>query len=382
METQSTELQERITRDHALALEAERATPNTLMRTGNAMLMDGDMLDRMLKFAKVMSTAVATLPEQYRGKEGDCMAVVMQAMQWGINPYALAQKTFFVAGKIGYEAQLVNAIVTSMAPTKDRLHFSWSGPWDKIIGKFVERDSKTQTDKHGHPSKYKVPAWSAADEAGCECTVSATLKGEETPRALTLSMSQALTRNSTLWAEDPRQQLAYLATKRWARLYVPDVLLGVYTPDELEEIPSGGMRDMGAANEVDKPQGSGKAADVNARMSGKKPRADAPKVEDIITSYAGAKTADDIAEIHKKAAQLDNDEDKKKARAAARKRLDELATPIGKTFAQVEGMIKAAANVAEINLIISDVIPLVSGDDAKAELTSFCSVRVTELTPA
>lgn len=36
-------------------------------------------------------------------------------------------------------------------------------------------------------------------------------------------------------ADDPRQQLAYLAVKRWSRLYCPDVILGVYTPDELEE---------------------------------------------------------------------------------------------------------------------------------------------------
>lgn len=43
------------------------------------------------------------------------------------------------------------------------------------------------------------------------------------------------TRNSTLWADDPRQQLAYLAVKRWARLFCPDVILGVYTPDELDD---------------------------------------------------------------------------------------------------------------------------------------------------
>lgn len=48
-------------------------------------------------------------------------------------------------------------------------------------------------------------------------------------------MTQARTRNSTLWTEDPKQQIAYLAQKRWARLYCPDVLLGVYTPDELEQ---------------------------------------------------------------------------------------------------------------------------------------------------
>lgn len=48
-------------------------------------------------------------------------------------------------------------------------------------------------------------------------------------------MAQAGVRNSPLWEQDPRQQLAYLCVKRWARLHAPDVLLGVYTPDELQE---------------------------------------------------------------------------------------------------------------------------------------------------
>jgi hypothetical protein len=63
---------------------------------------------------------------------------------------------------------------------------------------------------------------------------------------LELLMTQARTRNSTLWTEDPKQQLAYLAQKRWARLYAPDVILGVYTPDELQEfsVPV----DMGTAD--------------------------------------------------------------------------------------------------------------------------------------
>lgn len=35
----------------------------------------------------------------------------------------------------------------------------------------------------------------------------------------------------------PKQQLAYLAVKRWARLYAPDVILGVYSADELDDLP-------------------------------------------------------------------------------------------------------------------------------------------------
>lgn len=198
--------------------------------------LDAPAMDQMMRLADLMATARCTIPNEFSGKPGDCLAIVMQAVQWRMNPFALAQKTFFVSGKIGYEAQLVNAVITSMAPTVDRLHYEWYGPWEKILGKFVERESKTGKDKHGNPSKYKTPGWTHADEAGLGVKVWATLKGEAAPRELSLLMSQAITRNSTLWAEDPRQQLAYLASKRWARLYCPDVLLGVYTPDELETI--------------------------------------------------------------------------------------------------------------------------------------------------
>ena len=75
-------------------------------------------------------------------------------------------------------------------------------------------------------------------------TVSAVLKGEAEPRELTISMAQAGVRNSPLWEQDPRQQLAYLCVKRWARLHAPDVLLGVYTPDELQEATPRVERDI------------------------------------------------------------------------------------------------------------------------------------------
>ena len=99
-----------------------------------------------------------------------------------------------------------------------------------VFGNFVEK-----TGKGG--STYQAPGWTPADEKGCGVKVWATLKGEDEPRELELLLSQATVRNSTLWASDPKQQLAYLAVKRWSRLYTPDVIMGVYTPDELAEIP-------------------------------------------------------------------------------------------------------------------------------------------------
>ena len=197
-------------------------------QVGQNLTLDVGSMNAMMNLANVMATGKATIPQEYRNSPGDCLAVVMQAVQWGMNPFAVAQKTHFISGKIGYEAQLVNAVITALAPTRDRLHFEWFGPWDKVIGKFEI--------KRGDKGEYRVPGWQLSDEEGIGVRCWATIKGEDEPRILELLLAQARTRNSTLWADDPRQQLAYLATKRWARLYCPDVIMGVYTPDELDDI--------------------------------------------------------------------------------------------------------------------------------------------------
>jgi hypothetical protein len=219
---------------------ASVATPNTMT---SALVLDGQAFQQIMEVAKVMSGGIATVPKHLQKNPADCMAVIMQSMQWKMNPFAVAQKTHVVNGTLGYEAQLVNAVITALAPTKDRLHFEWFGDWSKVIGKFREGESKSKVDEDtGEKKKYRVPNWTMQDEQGLGVRVWATLKGETEPRVLELLLIQARTRNSTLWADDPKQQLAYLATKRWSRLYCPDVILGVYTPDELDEAPV--MRDI------------------------------------------------------------------------------------------------------------------------------------------
>lgn len=192
-----------------------------------ATIFSPDALDKLIRFADIMASSRVSVPAHLAGKTADCLAVAMQAAQWRMNPFAVAQKTFLVNGVLGYEAQLVNAVITTMAPTRDRPHYEWFGPWEKVLGKFVEKTS-------GKGHKYTVPDWRLEDEAGCGVRVWATMKNEQEPRVLELLLSQAQVRNSTLWASDPKQQLAYLAIKRWARLHCPDVILGVYTTDELE----------------------------------------------------------------------------------------------------------------------------------------------------
>lgn len=211
----------------------------------SSIMLNVPLLQQAERIADLMAGAKVEVPDHLKGSAPDCYAVVLQAIQWKMNPFVVAQKTHLVSGKLGYEAQLVNALIVSMAPTKDRLNYEWYGPWERVIGNFVEKTSQKG-------NKYTTPNWSLGDEKGLGIRVWATMKGEEQPRVLDLLLSQAQPRNSTLWATDPKQQLAYLASKRWARLHCPDVILGVYTPDEFEQTENSSYqpRDAGPAEVV------------------------------------------------------------------------------------------------------------------------------------
>lgn len=197
----------------------ELTTAKTIEAT--ELTMDDKVWDRMLVEVDMMSKGISTVPKHLQGNVGDCFAVVRQAYMWGMNAFAVAQKTHVINGTLGYEAQLVSAVIRRFL--SDVPHYEWEGPWSDYIGKEP-------------PPK--------ALESELTCTVSVMIKGNTEPKALTLAMSQASVRNSPLWKTDPKQQLAYLCTKRIARLYLPGAILGVYTPDELEDIPQA-PRDMG-----------------------------------------------------------------------------------------------------------------------------------------
>jgi hypothetical protein len=229
------------TRTESLALaQAPQQVPMTI--SSNDLMLSDTKMDRIIRVAELMATGRSTVPKHLQGNVGDCMAVAMLATRWNMDPFAVAQKTHVVNGTLGYEAQLIAARINNSGIVSDRFQFEWYGDWSRVIGRFVEKESKRNPGE-----KYRAPGWSLADEKGLGVKVWATIRGESEPRVLDILLTQAGVRNSTLWADDPKQQLAYLAQKRWARLYAPDVILGAYDQDELMQAAP---RDMGPVEEV------------------------------------------------------------------------------------------------------------------------------------
>lgn len=215
-------------------------------------------LRQLQQFAEVMAQSVQTLPKHLAGKPADCMAVAMQAAQWGMNPFAVAQKTHLVNGTLGYEAQLVNAVVTSSRAVQGRFKYEYGGDWDAYML---------------HPDKQH--------EAGLFIRVGAVIRGEtEVTWGEPVYLAPITTRNSPLWKTAPKQQIAYLAVKYWARLYCPEVILGVYSPDEFDEpLPR-------AERDVTPPATS--AAGLNSLINGK------PAEKEVKPANQDERTPDDL----------------------------------------------------------------------------------------
>lgn len=158
-------------------------------------------LSELLEFGKMMSTTALGVPKHLRGEVGACVRVVMQALEWRMSPFAVADKSYSVNDKIAYEAQLIHAVVESRAPLQRRLRFAFDGEGETRV-----------------------------------CIVTGMLKGEVDPLEYrSPPFGKIHPKNSPLWKTDPDQQHIYYSVRAWARRFVPDVLLGIYSRDELED---------------------------------------------------------------------------------------------------------------------------------------------------
>lgn len=371
--------------EKSLTLVSDRGT--ALAESASSMFnLDG--MQAMQKMAELMSTATVTIPKHLVNKPGDCLAIVMQAAQWEMNPYAVAQKTHLTqGGALGYEAQLINAVVITRAPIQKRPEFKFVGDWSKILGKVKEERGQSG-------GKYYVAAWDKADEAGLGVECSVLFNGETEPRRVEVLLSQCWPRFSTQWATDPQQQITYAAVRKLGRRYAPDVILGVYTPEELEEGPPPSERDMGKAEVVDT---ASMAANVRSKLAGdRKPapaKAKAPTLDDVLTAIRAATTPEQMSEAAGKCAALLDPAEKETGRAAYRERLNALKaqaqaqtqesgeTSAGPTYADIADQIGKAQSTAAL-AAARDLIRSVRDDTQRSELVLLADRREGELTSA
>lgn len=156
----------------------------------------------IMEFAKMMAISGQAIPKHLRDNPGGCLAITIQAKEWAMSPFAVANKSYCVNDRIAYESQMVAAVILRRAPIRGRFRITYEGAGDTR-----------------------------------KCTVSVTTIDGEEVEYTTPEFSKIPVKNSPLWKSDPDQQLSYYAQRSLCRRHFPDVIMGVYTQDEMTEAP-------------------------------------------------------------------------------------------------------------------------------------------------
>jgi hypothetical protein len=156
-------------------------------------------MNEAMQLAEMMARG-KMMPEHMRNT-GDALMVVEQAMRWNMSPFAVAQNTFSIKGKLLFAGTIVHAAIENSGAITGLIDYKFSGegPTRKV-------------------------------------TVSATRRGEQEPRTVEVALKDAQTDNG-IWKKQPDQQLCYHGARVWGRRWTPGVMLGVYTPEEWHEQP-------------------------------------------------------------------------------------------------------------------------------------------------
>lgn len=182
--------------------ESGKVGGTEVMISGNRGGVKFENMMQVMEFAKMMALSDIGVPAHLRGNPGACLRIAIQADAWGFDPFSVADKSYKVNDRIAYESQLVHAVIERRAPMDGRLRMEYSGE--------IEKGTR-------------------------RCKVIGKLLGEADPFIWEGPMIKDIkVKNSPEWIANPDKQLWYHASRDWARIYCPDVLLGVYTRDELE----------------------------------------------------------------------------------------------------------------------------------------------------
>lgn len=154
-------------------------------------------LTEAIQLAELMSKA-SLVPKHLQGNAANCFLVVEQSMRWGLSPFAVAQCTSVINGRLMYEGKLVAAVINASGTLARNLDYQY-------IGQQGDRS----------------------------VTVFGQIRGEAKTRDVVVPIRSVQT-ESSFWKTQPDQQLAYSGARVWARRHMPELMLGVNSPEEME----------------------------------------------------------------------------------------------------------------------------------------------------
>jgi hypothetical protein len=266
--------------------------------------------EQVLDLALAMSLSGQAVPAHCRDNKGMCLAIALNALEWRMSPWAVANQTYVTNDRLNYQSQLQHAVLEARGPFKHRMKVRYEGEGEDTVcivwTTFLGEDKPTE---HRSPPLGKL----------------------RPPRN-----DKGIVKGSPLWDRKPLVQMFYDTSRDFGRIHCPDVLLGIYSPEEIAEYSEGtapgdraqditaeadaaaalherlaatpqngegfreGVVEAGLASTAENPDQPGESVAYSAGMAGQAtPTAAKPKKRATGHRTADARVSERLAEVNK-----------------------------------------------------------------------------------
>ena len=173
--------------------------------------------------AQKMAMALASstiVPKDYQQNVGNCIIALEMANRMNTSPMMVMQNLYIVNGRPAWSSQYIVAMINASKKYKTELQYELQGSgMDMSCYAYAE-------DHNGHVVKGPVITMKMAQDEGW------------------------LTRNGSKWKTMPEVMMRYRAAAFFGRLNCPDMIMGIYSTDEVVEIGPNAYRDVDPAEQV------------------------------------------------------------------------------------------------------------------------------------
>lgn len=185
-------------KDTALAVQSEQLNEVMAKPTGGFI----ESFRESYKLASVLAKS-SLVPQQYQGKTEDCALAIDMAERMGVSPLMVMQSLYVVKGKPSWSGQACMSFIKAKYGDAQPVYTGQRG-----------------TDTRGCFVRVIKPDGEVIE--GTEVTIA-------------MAKSEDWMSNSK-WKNMPEQMLAYRAAAFFARVYCPEILMGVSVEGEVEDM--------------------------------------------------------------------------------------------------------------------------------------------------
>lgn len=161
------------------------------------------MTKQLYEFAQIMSKS-DIVPAHYRNKPDNCFVAVQSAFRMNLDPMMVMQNTFVVSGKLGMNSAFAISLANSSGRLKSGITYAIEGSGDSL----------------------RVSAKATLKSSGEEINYSIGMKEAK---------AEGWTKNPK-YSSLPELMLRYRAATLLIRTHMPEVLNGMHTVEELEDV--------------------------------------------------------------------------------------------------------------------------------------------------